>query len=94
MKASSRFTLSLWLLLGWTAPLSGSEEERPITEKDRQHWAFQAPKVQSGASIDSLIDARLKSAGIEPVGRAVSHHALTGFDQYPECQQPYCNAPV
>jgi cytochrome c553 len=38
-----------------------------VTDADRNHWAFRPlPKAEGRAGIDSLLDAKLKAAGVEP----------------------------
>ncbi len=39
-------------------------------EDGKQHWAFQQPHADSGASIDQLVNEKLTEAGLRPVGAA------------------------
>ena len=67
-----RFATLLLLLI--LSPVSqGSEDyvERPLREKDRNHWAFLPVRKNLDGSIDSFILKKLQTAGIEsPAPRA------------------------
>ena len=41
-----------------------------IEEGRQEHWAFQSPTSDSDATIDGLVDAKLKEAGVKPVDPA------------------------
>ncbi|MEO1524890.1 MAG: DUF1553 domain-containing protein [Planctomycetota bacterium] len=52
-----------------------------ITRKDietarREHWSFQQPKSPSGATIDSLVAAKLEDEGLRPTERADGYTLL------------------
>lgn len=44
--------------------------EEKIEEAKNAHWSFQLPQRQSGASIDSIVSAKLQEAGLQPTARA------------------------
>lgn len=45
-------------------------------EEGRKHWAFQPPQGQGVASIDSLVAAKLRAAGLTPAGPADGYTLL------------------
>ena len=45
-------------------------------ENGKQHWAFQQPQADSGASIDQLVNEKLAEAELKPVGPADAHTML------------------
>jgi len=61
---------SICLLLVLAGPAPASEPERPVTEDDRQHWAFRPPVRpdlpggEDAHPIDRFISARLARAGL------------------------------
>ena len=59
-----------WLELGAPDPRAREKtivESKVDIEEGRRHWAFQQPLAPPGASIDSLVSARLKAASMTPV---------------------------
>ena len=48
------------------ADVAGDEPDTLVTDRDRQHWAFQPPVARRGAeSIDEFIQARLREEGLD-----------------------------
>ncbi|MEM7009929.1 MAG: DUF1549 domain-containing protein, partial [Verrucomicrobiota bacterium] len=48
---------------------SGITEEQ-IAEARNEHWSFQLPQRQNGASVDSIVNANLQATGLNPAARA------------------------
>ena len=62
-----------WLQMGAPDPRSRQKivlESKVDLESGRKHWAFQSLTATQGATIDSLVSARLTSASLTPVGPA------------------------
>ncbi|MEL6105512.1 MAG: DUF1553 domain-containing protein [Planctomycetota bacterium] len=49
---------------------------KAIEKARREHWSFQPPRTQSGATIDSLVDERLREEGLRPTERADGYTLL------------------
>ncbi|MCB1231812.1 MAG: PSD1 domain-containing protein [Verrucomicrobiae bacterium] len=64
-------TLRHWIAAGApeveiTPDVATTEPDPLVSDEDRQHWAFQPPKVTPGAkSIDDFVGKRLAEAGLE-----------------------------
>ena len=55
------------LLRRWLAGgAAGPQDEKPEPDP-REHWAYQAPVAKPGATLDSLIEAKLRQQGLTPV---------------------------
>ena len=62
-----------WLQMGAPDPRQRQKavvESKVDLEAGRKHWAFQRPVATPGATIDSLVSAKLTSARLAPVGPA------------------------
>lgn len=62
-----------WLEMGAPDPRSRVKvvvESEMDIEEGKKHWAYQSPVAAPGASIDSLVMAKLKDSSILPVGKA------------------------
>ena len=62
-----------WLQMGAPDPRQRQKavvESKVDLEAGRKHWAFQNPAPTPGATIDSLVSAKLASASLTPVGPA------------------------
>ena len=62
-----------WLKMGAPDPRGRAKqvvESKIDIEEGKKHWAFQPPVAQPGATIDSLVVAKLREASITPVPQA------------------------
>lgn len=62
-----------WLKMGAPDPRGRAKmvvESKVDIEEGRKHWAYQPPVAKPGATIDSLVAAKLNGAAITPVPRA------------------------
>ena len=83
-----------WLKMGAPDPRRRDTvivESKIDIEEGRKHWAFQPPSAKPGATIDSLVNAKLQEAGMSPVHPATPssllrrlHFDLIGLPPSPE----------
>ncbi|MGB0581060.1 MAG: PSD1 and planctomycete cytochrome C domain-containing protein [Limisphaerales bacterium] len=62
-----------WLKMGAPDPRGRAKmvvESKMDIEDGKKHWAYQPPVAAPGASIDSLVAAKLKESSISPVAKA------------------------
>lgn len=62
-----------WLKMGAPDPRSRTKmivESKMDINEGKKHWAYQPPVAAPGASIDSLVAAKLKASSIAPVAKA------------------------